>query len=112
MFKEEFKDKNFSALKQVCVDSGFQGIKDYVEHNNNIKIPKKNSKKHPLTDEEKETNRIISINRIGVENAIGGIKRYFILRTESRSHTNDTKDEEMYLCTALWNFKIKDKISI
>jgi hypothetical protein len=40
----------------------------------NILVPKKKSKKHPLTAKDKEDNRDISKIRITVENVIGDLK--------------------------------------
>ena len=51
----------------VFVDSGFQGVQHIHK---NTYIPKKSSKKNPLTKEQKEENHLISSIRVVVENAI------------------------------------------
>ena len=47
--------------------------------------PKKDPKGGQLTDQEKETNRHISSIRIRVEHAIGGVKRFRIVKDKLRN---------------------------
>jgi len=59
--------------KERCgiTDSGYTGIKKLQS---NTKLPKKSTKKKPLTKEEKEQNRKISSERFGLRfNLIAGI---------------------------------------
>ena len=63
-------------------DSGFQGFR---LPGINIIQPKKKPKGRELTVEEKENNRAISSIRIRVEHAIGGIKRYRIVKDKLRN---------------------------
>ena len=64
------------------VDSGYTGIlKLYPK---NALIPKKNTKNHKLTNEDKENNRTISKQRIIVENIIGDLKKFRILSDKYR----------------------------
>jgi hypothetical protein len=49
-----------------------------------ILIPKKSSKKHPLTEEDKLNNHNISKERVIVENVIGYIKRFRIIADKYR----------------------------
>jgi IS5 family transposase len=67
---------------QVDTDTGYQGIK--ALHANSI-VPKKKSKKHPLSTEEKAENRRISRERVSNEHAIGFIKRFRILAERYRN---------------------------
>lgn len=79
----------------IWVDLWFQGIlKDYPHHN--INIPKKNYKKKPLTEEEKEENRVISSIRVIIENIIGRAKKYRIIANRYRNRI-------------IWNFKTVTK---
>ena len=55
----------------IITDTGFQGIQSV--HKNTI-MPKKGSKKHQLTETDKQNHRLISSVRILVEHAIAGIK--------------------------------------
>jgi hypothetical protein len=68
---------------KIGADTGFQGI--YRFHKNS-EIPKKRSKKHPLTKQEKTNNRKISSERTLNEHAIGFIKRFRILSERYRNH--------------------------
>ena len=58
-------------------DSGFQG---WTCPGVNVIQPKKKPRGGELTPEEKEKNRLISSIRIQVEHAIGGVKRYRIVK--------------------------------
>lgn len=63
-------------------DSGYQGI-DKLHANS--QTPKKKSKLHPLTVEQKAANREISRVRITVENVIGRLKVFRILAERYRN---------------------------
>lgn len=106
IFKEIFKDKDLSKIKRIFVDLGFVGINTKFKHNDNISIPHKRSKKVNLTDEQREENRIISRDRIVVENSLSGVKRGFSLKIENRQQNNKDIDDLMVLGCALWNFKL------
>jgi hypothetical protein len=69
-----FKDNKtpFLETQSILVDSGYTGILNILP---NALIPKKKSKKHPLTTKDKEDNRDILKTRIVVENVIGDIKK-------------------------------------
>ena len=85
-------------------DTGFQGAK--AIHHNTV-MPKKATKHHPLTPQEKEENRIISGMRIVSEHAMAGIKR---MRSASDVYRNKTKnmDDTLTLLSAgLWNFHLQ-----
>jgi len=64
------------------VDTGFLGIAEF--HVNSV-LPKKQSKKHPLSKEEKLRNRVISSDRVVVEHVIGFIKRFKIVADRYRN---------------------------
>ena len=68
-------------------DSGFQG---FTCPDVQIIQPKKKPKGRHLTDEEKAKNREISSIRIRVEHAIGGIKRYRIVKEKLRKKVMET----------------------
>src|SRR6266498_2089144 len=91
MFKEEFPpDQDW--LKNFCVrvDLGFLGIeKDYVCKE--LLLPNKKKKKRELSAEQKTENKLLASERIYVEHAIGGMKRYRILSDRLRIH-----DVELY----------------
>jgi hypothetical protein len=63
-------------------DTGYIGIAKL--HKNSV-LPKKKSKKKPLTAEDKAMNRKISSDRVDNEHAIGFIKRFKILAERYRN---------------------------
>lgn len=77
-----FKNENMKYLmpsdKPIYTDTGFQGIKDLCP-NSKIIMPKKKKKGKKLNGGEKLGNRIISSERVKVEHAIGGMKRFNIV---------------------------------
>ena len=79
-----FKESKTHMLSktQLDVDTGYQGIKEL--HANSV-LPKKRSKKHPLTPEEKAENREVSRERVSNEHAIGFLKRFRILSERYRN---------------------------
>ena len=66
----------------LLVDKGYTGILKY--HSNSL-LPKKETKNYHLTKEEKEIRDYISINRILVENVIGKLKIFGILKNKYRN---------------------------
>lgn len=87
----------------IFTDTGAQGIQHV--HSNTI-IPKKRTKKHPLTYSEKETNRFISSLRVIAEHAIAGIKRYNAVSTVYRNRLPNLDDTFMLLSAGLWNYHL------
>ena len=67
---------------QVIVDSGYQGLQ-YID--SNTLLPKKKSKKNPLTKEDKKNNTEIASQRVRNEHAIGFIKRFKIVSDRYRN---------------------------
>jgi len=68
-----FKESKVRWTKERygITDSGYTGIKKLQA---NTKLPKKSSKKKPLTAEEKKENRAISSERVVNENVIGSLR--------------------------------------
>jgi hypothetical protein len=64
------------------VDTGFTGIHRF--HKNSM-LPKKRSKKKPLTKEDKAFNRSVSSERVANEHAIGFVKRFKIISERYRN---------------------------
>jgi hypothetical protein len=64
------------------VDTGFSGIKRFHK---NSELPRKRSKKKPLTKEDKLFNRTVSSDRVANEHAIGFVKRFKILSERYRN---------------------------
>lgn len=89
-----------SKLAQDC---GFQGFK--LEHVA-ILQPKKKPKGGELSDLEKEINRWHSSLRIRVEHAIGGVKRYRIVKDRIRNWKPGFRDTVMETCCGLHNLRL------
>jgi hypothetical protein len=64
------------------VDTGYQGISKIHP---NVMIPKKRSKKNPLTIDDKLRNKAISSERVTVENIIREIKIFRIIAEKYRN---------------------------
>lgn len=88
----------------VFTDTGLQGIQ--TVHPNTL-IPKKATKFSPLTEADKQNNRIISGLRIIVEHAIGGMKRFKAASDIYRNRIPNTDDVFSLLCAGLWNFHLQ-----
>lgn len=67
----------------IWVDLWFQWIKSHFP-NHNVQIPKKNYKKRPLTEEEKDDNYLMASIRVIIENIIGRAKKYRIIANRFR----------------------------
>ena len=82
----------------VIVDTGFQGVK-----HPSLFIPKKATKKRPLNPEDRASNRYISSQRIVVEHAIGGMKRYAAMHQVLRNKLGQFDDRVAVVSAGLWN---------
>jgi hypothetical protein len=84
-------------------DTGFVG---WGRGHPNIIMPKKRTKNHPLTEEEREENRVISSIRVISEHAIGGIKRLKAASDIYRNRILNMDDLFMELSAGIWNFHL------
>lgn len=67
---------------KIAVDTGYQGLqKIHLE----TVLPKKKSKKNPLTHEDKKNNTALAKDRVVVENVIGMLKRFKIIADRYRN---------------------------
>ena len=64
------------------MDTGYQGMRKL---HSNTELPKKRSKKNPLTTEDKIENRRISSSRVLVENVIRCLKIFRVLAEKYRN---------------------------
>jgi DDE superfamily endonuclease/Helix-turn-helix of DDE superfamily endonuclease len=67
---------------KAVADSGYQGLQ---RRHAKTSMPKKRSKKNPLSASDKERNRAISSERVARENVIAMLKRFKIIDFEDRS---------------------------
>ena len=88
---------------EIFADSWYQ----WIQHiHNNAFIPKKNSKKNPLSEDNKFNNRLISSIRIVVENAICWMKRF--KASSDIFRWKKWQDDILNLLSAwLWNFHLQ-----
>ena len=85
--KHDFKVFKESGVKvnpnsKIVVDSGYQGLQKI--HSNTM-LPKKNTKKKPLTKDDKKHNHLVANTRVLNENVIGLIKRFKIIADKYRN---------------------------
>lgn len=80
LFKES-KTHIYPEVK-VLTDTGYQGIKKF---HNKSEMPKKKSKKNPLTREDKRNNQVLARERVVNENVIGMLKRFKIIADKYRN---------------------------
>lgn len=66
----------------MLTDTGYQGL--HKIHANS-QLPKKKTKKSPLTKEDKRKNRELSSQRVLNENVIGMLKRFKIIADKYRN---------------------------
>lgn len=66
----------------VVTDTGYQGLQKIHAK---TQMPKKKSKKNPLTREDKRNNQQLSRERVLNENVIGSLKRFKILSDRYRN---------------------------
>ena len=80
LFKES--GIRFKKDTETITDTGYQGIQ---KRHAKSKLPKKRTKKSPLTALDKEMNRQISSERVLNENVIGLLKRFKIIADKYRN---------------------------
>lgn len=84
-------------------DTGFQG---FSLAGVTIIQPKKKPRGQALTPQDKENNRLIAKIRIRIEHAIGGVKRYHIVKDKIRNWKQGFRDKVMETCCGLHNFRL------
>ena len=93
LFKNTTKDLN--NLISFLADSGYQGITSIFK---NSMIPKKKSKYNPLTDQDKELNKLISSIRITIEHVNCQLKIFRILSERYRSRIKTFYKRAILIC--------------
>jgi len=98
-------DETFPVVpKEVIIlgDSGYQGIGESVE--NIVCLPRKKCKKKDRNKKDKRYNKKLSSTRILVENVIGKIKDFGVIRERYRNKFGDY-DLKMEIVTGLVNLR-------
>lgn len=93
----------FPTGSVLCQDTGLQGfsLSGVI-----ILQPKKKPRGQELTPQDKADNRLISQIRIRIEHAIGGVKRYRIVKDKIRNWKQGFRDKVMETCCGLHNFRL------
>ena len=97
----------FPEATDLYQDSGFQG---FHPEGVNIHQPKKKPKGGQLTDEEKETNSLISSIRVSVEHVISGLKRCRIVKDVFRNTKDKYDNLVMEIACGLHNFRSEHRL--
>ena len=90
--------QSLPATVSVLADSGFQG-----SQHPQLCRPRKGSKNHPLSEADRGWNRLAASVRVGVEHAIGGLKRFGAAANIYRHHKARGDDRFNLLAAGLWN---------
>lgn len=93
LFKNTTKELDINI--PFLADNGYQGIQDIF---NKSLTPKKKSKYHPLTDEDKGFNKLISNIRIAVEHVNCQVKIFRILAERYRSRISTFYLRAIIIC--------------
>ncbi|MBM4460677.1 MAG: transposase [Chloroflexi bacterium] len=91
------------ANSVLLQDIGFQG---FTLAEVLILQPQKKPRGHDLPPETRLDNQAIAALRIQIEHAIGGVKRYRIVKDEIRNWKAGFRDKVMETCCALHNFRL------
>ncbi len=102
------EDYRFPPGSKLWKDTGFQG---YEPEQTATYQPKKKPRKGELTAAEKEQNRAIAQQRIGVEHSIGGVKVFRIVRDVYRNHRQDFEDLIMETTCGLHNLRVHVRLA-
>jgi hypothetical protein len=80
LFKESIVA--ISPKVKVITDTGYQGI---TKIHANSELPKKKSKKNPLSEEDKKSNQAVASERVLNEHVIGMLKRFKVIADKYRN---------------------------
>lgn len=100
IFKDAGTHINPNAL--VVADSGYQGLQKIHA---NTELPKKNTKKKPLSKADKKQNEQLAAKRALNENVIGVIKRFRILAEKYRNRRKRF-NLRFNLIAGIYNFEL------
>ncbi len=93
----------FHPKTRSLTDTGYQGIHKI---HSNAELPKKKTKKNPLTKEDKKRNRALSSERVLNENVIGMLKRFKIIADRYRNRRKRF-GLRFNLIAGIYNYELK-----
>ena len=100
LFKES-KTRIHPEIRAIT-DTGYQGLqKLHIKS----ELPKKKTKKHPLTKEDKKKNQALASERVVNENVIGMLKRFKIISDKYRNRRKRF-GLRFNLITAIYNMEL------
>lgn len=94
---------NLPDGSKLLQDTGFQG---FSVDNVAILQPKKKPRGQALSDLDKSVNQWLSSLRMRIEHAIGGVKRYRIVKDKIRCWKSGFRDAVFETCCGLHNFRL------
>ena len=104
MFQVEFPPaQRWFERFRLRVDLGFLGIEKEDGGKESLS-PHKKPRKQELTPAQKAENTFLASQRLVVEHAPAGLKRYRILADRLRMHTFVFDEVVLGVCAGLWNF--------
>lgn len=102
LFKES--QVRFKKETTALTDTGYLGLQKL---HTNTSMPKKKSKKNPLTDDDKDNNRQLSSFRVLNEHVIGSVKRFKIVADTYRNRRRRF-GLRFNLIAGIYNFELKN----
>jgi DDE superfamily endonuclease len=105
-------DKSLADLEGYTLPRGSglyqaRGFQGYPREGITIVPPTKQPRGGELTPQEKAANRAIASIRIRIEHALGGVKRYRIVKDRIRLLKDGIRDTIMETCCGLHNFRLQ-----
>lgn len=115
--RENFEaNLNWFEDLEVLVDLGYMSFKKEYPGCSEVlcpirRLPRRGKNLHKTEEEllpqsAKDHNKFVSQNRVWVEHAIGGIKRFFCLRTPWRNHIQEFQDHAFRIAAGIWNLHL------
>jgi hypothetical protein len=87
---------------EILTDTGYQGI---AKIHSNSRLPKKKTKKNPLSKEDRKNNQRLASQRVLNENVIGMLKRFKIIADRYRNRRKRF-GLRFNLITAIYNWEL------
>ena len=109
--KKLFEENNFEIQKEVIIegDSGYQGINGLIK--NKVVLPRKKQKGKERRKEDKKFNKKLSSSRILVENVIGKMKQFGVMKCRYRNKFKDY-DQKIELVVGLVNLRTQERMKL
>jgi hypothetical protein len=99
---KESKSWILPSIKAIT-DTGYQGLQKL---HGNSELPKKKSKKNPLTKQDRQNNQRLASERVANENVIGMLKRFKIISDKYRNRRKRF-GLRFNLIAAIYNWELK-----